>query len=76
MVALSVSDPNVPVTVIAAFPGAAVLVAVNVKMLVPLVGFWEKFAVTPLGKPETERLALTVKPGWGVMVIVELLELP
>ena len=69
MVAVSDIDPNVPVTVTVAFPGAAVLLAVNVKTLLPLAGFCEKLAVTPLGKPETERLALTVLPDFGVKVI-------
>ena len=51
-------------------PVAAVLLAVsvNVLVLVVLVGLNE--AVTPLGRPEADRLTLPVKPLCGVTVIV------
>ena len=32
--------------------------------------------MTPLGRPETERLAFTLNPGCGVIVTVELDEAP
>jgi len=52
-----------------------VLSEVRVSVLVPVVGLGLKDAVTPLGRPETERLALTTNPAWGVTVIVVVVEL-
>jgi len=46
-------------------PTTAALVAVNVSVLLPLVGFGENDAVTPLGRPDTERVALPVNPYSG-----------
>jgi hypothetical protein len=43
-------------------PVAAVLVAVSVSVAEEVVGFGLKDAVTPLGRPETERLTLPVNP--------------
>ena len=54
-----------PVTVREYCPTTAALVAVNVSVLIPLVGFGENDAVTPLGRPDTERLALPVNPYSG-----------
>ena len=46
-----------------ALPGAAVLLAVSVITLLPvLVGFGEKAAVTPLGSPVTARVTSPAKP--------------
>ena len=54
----------------------AVLLAVKVTTLVPVVGLVPKLAVTPLGSAEVESDTLPVKPPLGVTVIVELPLLP
>ncbi len=61
--------PQVAVIVTELMPMAAELPAVNVNVLLPNelfgeigTGFCEKTAVTPLGKPETERLTFPFKP--------------
>jgi len=51
-------------------PVVAVALAVNVTVLVDVVGFVPKAAVTPAGNPEADRLTLPVKPPDGVTVIV------
>jgi hypothetical protein len=58
--------PEVPVIVNDAVPGVAVLVAESVIVLVPVVGFGENVAVTPLGRPVVLRVTLPVKPYSGV----------
>jgi len=70
MVVVSLTLPEVPVTVTVAEPTAAVTLAVRVKVLVEVAGFGLKSAVTPLGKPEAEKLTLLLKPLAGVIVIV------
>ena len=55
-------------------PMAAELLAVSVSVLLyPLypavVGFGKKDAVTPLGRPEAERVTLPVNPFWGVTLM-------
>ena len=65
MVDVTVRLPDVPVRVKVYCPTAAELLAVSVNTLYPLaevVGFGEKDAVTPLGKPETARFMLPVNP--------------
>ena len=59
-----------PVIVIVAGPVAAVLLAVNVSVLVFVVEAGLNDCVTPLGKPDADRLTLLVKPFCGVTVIV------
>jgi hypothetical protein len=59
-----------------AVPVAAVGLAVNVTVLVDVVGLVPKVAVTPAGRPEADRLTLPVKPPEGVTVIVLLPLLP
>ena len=61
---------DVPVTVTVAVPVAAVLLAVSVNTLEEVAGFGLKDAVTPLGKPEAEKVTLPVKPFDGVIVTV------
>ena len=64
---LAVTEPEVPVTVTLYCPRLAVLLAVTVMVLSPLeMGFGENDAVTPLGKPVTDRFTLPVNPYWGV----------
>lgn len=72
--------PDVAVTVTANRPVAAELLAVSVNALFTPeelgeietgLGDWD--AVTPLGKPETERFTLPLKPYWPKMPrVVEL----
>ena len=62
-VVVAVWLPEVPVTVTLYCPSGAELLAVNVSVLLyPVLGFGEKDAVTPLGKPEAERVTLPVNP--------------
>jgi hypothetical protein len=62
--------PDVPVMVTVTVPVVAVVLAVSVKVLVAVVGFGLKDAVTPLGKPDADKLTLPLKPFCGVTVIV------
>ncbi len=54
--------PDTPVTVTVTVPVAAVLLAVNVKVLVLVVLVGLNDAVTPLGRPEADKLMLPLKP--------------
>src|SRR5215472_10887068 len=54
--------PAVPVMVTVAGPVVAVLLAVNVNVLVPVVLLGLNEAVTPAGKPEADKLTLLLKP--------------
>jgi hypothetical protein len=62
--------PDVPVTVIVAVPVVAVALAASVNVLVVVVGFVLNEAVTPLGRPDADKVTLPLKPLDGVMVIV------
>jgi hypothetical protein len=62
--------PDVPVMVTVTVPVVAVLLAVSVKVLVLAVLLGLKDAVTPLGKPDADKLTLPLKPFCGVTVIV------
>lgn len=70
MLVVCVKLPDVPVTVIAAVPEAAVLLAAKVSVLLPVAGLGLKEAVTPLGKPDADIFTLPLKPFAGVIVIV------
>jgi hypothetical protein len=48
----------------------AVLPAVSVKVLEVVAGLGLKMAVTPLGRPEADKVTAPLKPFWGVTVIV------
>ena len=65
---------NEPVTVTVTVPVAAALLAVSVKVLVLTVLLGLNDAVTPLGRPEADKLTLPLKPCCGetVMVLVPL----
>ncbi len=65
-----VSVPDVPVIVTVTVPVAAVALAVKVSVLLLVAGLGLNAAVTPLGKPDAERVTLPLKPFDGVMVIV------
>jgi hypothetical protein len=62
--------PDVPVIVTVAVPVAAVTLAVKVSVLLLVAGLGLNAAVTPLGKPDAERVTLPLKPFDGVMLIV------
>ena len=76
MVALWLSEPEVPVTVTVAVPVVAVAEAVSVRVEVALpfaggvTGFVENAAVTPLGRPVALSVVAELKLSWLVMVIV------
>jgi hypothetical protein len=65
-----VSVPDVPVIITVTVPVAAVALAVRVSVLLLVAGLGLNAAVTPLGKPDAERVTLPLKPFDGVMVIV------
>ncbi len=75
IVAVWLKLPETPVIVTVDVPVVAVLLAVRVKVLVDVALAGLKLAVTPLGKPEAERLTLPVNPfaGFTVIVLVPLL---
>lgn len=70
IVVVCVTLPAMPVRVTVAVPVAAVALAVSVRVLVLVTGLGLNFAVTPLGKPDAERVTLPLKPLAGVTVIV------
>jgi len=70
IVVACVRPPDVPVIVTVTLPVVAVLLAVNVSVLVLVVLLGMNDGVTPLGRPEADRLTLPVKPFCGVTVIV------
>jgi hypothetical protein len=51
-------------------PVAAVVLAVRVKELVVVAEVGLKDAVTPLGKPDADKVTLPAKPFWGATVMV------
>ena len=61
-VAVLVRPSEEPVTVTATVPVAALLLAVKVNVLVPVVLPGLNEAVTPAGKPEVNKLTLLLKP--------------
>ena len=63
---VELKEPEVPVMVSVYCPMLAELLAVSVKVLLPVVGFGLKDAVTPLGRPDvTAKLTLPLNPYWG-----------
>ena len=70
IVVLWVRLPDIPVTVIVADAGAAELAAVSVSVLVVAVAAGLNEALTPEGKPVTDRVTVPVKPFDGLTVIV------
>src|ERR1700735_2710734 len=61
---------EVPVIVTVADPVVAVLLAVSVSTLVPVVGFVPNAAVTPLGRPDAAKVTLPLNPPTSVTEIV------
>lgn len=76
MVVDAVRVPELPVIVTVAAPVVAVLLAVSVSTLEPVAGLVAKLAVTPLGKPDAERVTLPVNPPTSVTVMVSVPLLP
>ena len=68
--------PDVPVIVTVAAPVAAVALAVKVNVLLDVAGFGLKATVTPLGRPDAEKVTSPVKPFAGVIVIALVLVPP
>ena len=64
-VVVAVRAPDFPVMVPWYCPTVTELLAVSVSKLDPVAGFGEKDAVTPLGRPEAERVTLPVNPFRG-----------
>jgi len=69
-VVVFVKLPDEPVTVTVTVPVAAVLLAVSVKVLLLAVLLGLNDAVTPLGRPDADKLTPPLKPLNGVIVIV------
>jgi hypothetical protein len=69
-VVVAVKLPDVPVMVTETVPGVAVLLAVSVKALLLAVLLGLNDAVTPLGRPDADKLTLLLKPFCGVTVMV------
>ena len=61
--------PDKPEMVTVAVPVVAVVLAVSVNVLVPVTGFGLNEAVTPLGRPDADKLTPPLKPLCGVTVI-------
>jgi hypothetical protein len=59
---VAVRFPEVPVIVTVFVPTGAELLAVSVSTLYPVVGLGENDAVTPLGRPDTEKFTFPVNP--------------
>jgi len=56
------NDPDVPLTTTLALPSGALLLAVSVSTLVPVVETGLKEAVTPLGSPDADKFTAPVNP--------------
>jgi hypothetical protein len=70
IVVVFVKLPDVPVMVTVTVPVVAVLLAARVNVLVVVAGFGLYDALTPLGRPDTDKLTLPLKPFCGVTVTV------
>ncbi len=70
IVVVCVRPPDVPVIVTVKLPVDAVLLAVSVSVLVLVVLLGLNDGVTPLGRPEADKLTLPPKPLCGLTVIV------
>lgn len=62
IVVLAVMLPEVPVIVIVAVPGVALLLAVRVRVLLLVAGFGENDAVTPLGRFKADKFTFPLNP--------------
>lgn len=64
------SPPDAPETVTVTVPVVALVLAASVNVLVFAVLLGLNDAVTPLGKPDADKLTLLLKPPCGVTVMV------
>jgi len=62
------NPPDAPETVTVTVPVGAVPLAVSVNVLVPAVLLGLNDAVTPLGRPDADKLTLPLKPPCGETV--------
>jgi hypothetical protein len=69
IVVVLVKPPDVPVIVTVTVPVAAALLPVSVNVLVLAVLLGLNDAVTPLGRPDADKLTLALKPFCGVTVM-------
>ena len=67
IVVLAVMLPEEPVIVIVAAPGIALLLAASVSVVLPVAGFGEIVAVTPLGTFDAEKVTLLLNPYWELI---------
>ena len=70
IVVVFVRPPELPVMVTGTVPVVAVPLAVSVIVLVVVAGLGLNDAVTPLGRPEADKLTLPLNPFCAVTVIV------
>jgi hypothetical protein len=70
IVAVFVKFPEEPLIVNVTVPVFAVPVAVIVNVLAAVAGFGLNDAVTPLGRPDADKVTVPLKPFCGVTVIV------
>jgi hypothetical protein len=76
MVVAALTLPEVPLIVRAYWPSAAEVVAASVRTVLPVAGFGENEAVTPLGSPETEKFTPPVNPNCELTYTYDVAELP
>jgi len=76
MVVNAVSVPEVPVMEMLDVPVVAVLLAVSVSMLLPVVGLVANAAVIPLGNPDAARVTLPANGLTSVTMMVSVTLLP
>ena len=76
MEVVAVRVPEVPVMVTVAAPVVAVLLAVRVSTLLPIVGLVPKAAVTPVGKPDAASVTLPANGLTSATVMVSVPLLP
>jgi hypothetical protein len=70
IVAVLVRLPDVPVIVTVTVPAVAALLAERVRVLVVKAALGANEAVTPLGRPDADKLTVPEKPPAGVIVMV------
>jgi hypothetical protein len=75
IVVVCVKLPDVPVMVTVTVPVVATLLAASVNVLVVVAGLGLNDAVTPLGRPEADKLTLPLKPFCAV-ILIALVPLP
>lgn len=74
--ALLLSAPETPLTVMGKLPTVAVLLAVKVTKLVPVLPGAANAAATPLGRPGADSVTLLLKPFCAVIVTILVADAP